>query len=73
MNVPYFIKKHLWMNAFDEVFSKKCLVEVDPPQSWPWKQNGTTAVAAVIILEVVKNWKNVLQINILMKKVDFEP
>ena len=57
MNVPYFIKKYLWMNAFDEAFSKKYLVEVDPSQSWPWKQNGTTAVAAVVILEVVKNWK----------------
>ena len=50
---------------------KKILVELNPPQSWPWKHNSTTAVAAVIILEVVDNWTSVLQINIL-KKTDFE-
>ena len=45
------------MSASDEVreHSKKLLVEVNPPQSWPWKQNGTTAVAAVIILKVKKH------------------
>ena len=53
--------------------SKNFWVEVNLPQSWPWKQNGTTFVAAVMILEVVNNWKTVLQINILKKKLDFEP
>ena len=53
--------------------SKEILVEVNPTQSWPWKQNGTTIVAAVMILEVVSNWRSVLQINILEKKLDFEP
>ena len=33
MDVPYFIKEHLWMNAFDQVTHTKNLVEVDPPQS----------------------------------------
>ena len=47
--------------------SKKILVEVNPFQSWPWKQNGTTVVAAVMILEVENNWRSVLQINILKK------
>ena len=43
------------------------------PQSWPWKQNGTTVVAAVMILEVVNNWRRVSQIHILKKIKDFEP
>ena len=40
------------------------LVEGNPPQSWPWKQNGTTvvAVAVVIIFEVVNDWGSVLRI-----------
>ena len=44
-----------------------------------WKETllkldlGTTVVAAVMILEVVNNWRSVLQINILKKKLDFEP
>ena len=41
--------------------NKNFLVEVNPPQNWPWKQNGTTVVA-VMILEVVNNWRSVLQI-----------
>ena len=52
---------------------KKNLVEANPPQSWPWKQNSTTVVAAVTILEIVNNWRCVLQTNILKKKLDFEP
>ena len=48
---------------------KKKLVKVNPPQSWLWEQNvnGTTAVAAVMILKVVDNWKSMLHINILKK------
>ena len=38
------------MRASDEAHSKKCLVEVNPSQSLPWKQNGTTVVTAVMIL-----------------------
>ena len=41
-------------------------------QSWPWKQNGTTVVVAVIIPEYVNNWRSMLPINILKKKLDFE-
>ena len=52
MDVPYFIKEHLWMSASDESTLKKNLVEVNPRQSWPWKQNCTTVVAVVMILEV---------------------
>ena len=47
--------------------SKKLLVEVNPPQSCPQKQNGTTVIVAMIILKVVNNWRSVLQI-IIMKK-----
>ena len=61
MDVPYFIKEHLWMSAFDET---TLLVEINPPQSCPWKQIGTKVVAAVMILEVVNNWRSMLQINI---------
>ena len=52
----------------------KFLVEGNPPQSWPWKQNGTTivAVAVVMILEVVNNWRSLFQINILKKKIEPE-
>ena len=61
------------MSASDEATIKKILVEVNPPQSWPWKQNGTTVVAAVMIVKVVKNWRNMSQMKILKKKSDFEP
>ena len=75
MDVPYFIEEHLWMSAFNEATLKKNLVKVNPPRTWPWKQNGTTVAAAVIIFELVKNWRSVFQINILKKrkKIDFEP
>ena len=63
MDVPYFIKKHPWMSAFAEA-TLIFLVEVNLPQGCPWKQNGTTVTAAVMILEVVNNWRSVLQINI---------
>ena len=67
MDVPYFIKEHLWMSASDEATLQKYLVEVNPPQSWSWKQNGIVVVAAVMILEVVSNWRSVLKINIFKK------
>ena len=71
MDVPYFIKwKHIsecfwWCNTQRK---KKKLVEVNPPQGWLWKQNGTTVMAAVMIFEVVNNRKSVSQINILIKR-----
>ena len=40
MDVPYFIKEHLWMSAFDEPTLKKLTM----------KQTGTAVVAAVMIL-----------------------
>ena len=53
MDVPYFANK----KPLDECFwwdnTKQKLVEVKPPQSWPWKQNGAMIVAAVMILEIV--------------------
>ena len=68
-NVPFFIEEHLWMSVFNEATFKKKLLDVNPPQSWSGKENDTTVVTAVMILEVVNNWKSVLQINILKKKV----
>ena len=56
------------MSASDEAVLKKILVEVNPPQNWPWKQNGTTVVATVMILEVVNNWRSMLKRNIEKKK-----
>ena len=41
------------MGASDEATLKKKSVEVNPPQSWPWKQDDAAIVAAVMILEVV--------------------
>ena len=35
--------------------SEKSLVEVNPCQSWLWKQNGARIITAMVILEVVKN------------------
>ena len=46
--------------------SKKVLAKVNPPLSLPWKQNGNTVVAAVMIA-VADNWRIVLQINIFEK------
>ena len=65
MDVPYFIKEHPWISAFNE----KIVVEVNHPQRWPWKEHATTVVAAVIILEVANNWRSVLPINILINNV----
>ena len=50
--------------------SKIFLVKVNPRQSWPWKQNGTTVVAAVMILKVLDNWRSMLQINIFLKSLN---
>ena len=49
------------MSAFAEATH---FVEVNPPQSCPWKQNGITIAAAVMILKFGNNWRSVLQINI---------
>ena len=40
MDVPYFIKEHLWMSAFDEPTLKKLTL----------KQTGIAIVAAVMVL-----------------------
>ena len=48
-------------------------MEGNPSQSWPLKQNVSTVVVAVMVLEVVNIWRSVLQINILKKKIGFEP
>ena len=45
---------------------QKILMKGNPPQSWPWKQNGTNAVAVVMIPKVVNNWRS-------MSQLDFEP
>ena len=67
MNVPYL------MSASDEATLKKILVEVNSSHSWPWKHNGTTVLAAVMILEVVNNWRSMLQVNILKKSETLNP
>ena len=58
------------MSASDEAtLKKKFFAEVNPPQGWPWKQNGTTVVADAIVLEVMNNWRNFLQKNNLTKRL----
>ena len=52
---------------------RKKFLEGNPPESWPWKQNGTTVMAAVMILEVVNNWRSALQINILKESCTLNP
>ena len=42
---------------------KRFLVEGNPPQRWPWKQNVITVVAAVMIIKVVNNWRSTIQVN----------
>ena len=32
MDVPYFIKEHIWVKTSDEAISKKNLVELNPPK-----------------------------------------
>ena len=44
-----------------------------PSSKLSLKINSTTVVAAVMIPEVVNNWRSVLQINHLKKKLDFKP
>ena len=66
-------RAYLWISASDVATLKKSLVEVKPPQSWPWKQNGTTVVAAMMILELVSIWRSVLQINIWKKSYTLNP
>ena len=70
MYVPYFIKNTSGQVRVMRQHSKKKIgVKVNPPQSWPWKQDGTTVVAALMILEVVNKWRSVLQTNIFFKKL----
>ena len=38
MDVPYFIKNTSGWMLLMRQHSKKFLVEVNPPQSWPWNQ-----------------------------------
>ena len=73
MDVPYFINEHLWTSACIVATLKETLVEVNPPQVWPWKQNGTTFIAAQMILEVVNKRRSVLQMNILKKSETSNP
>ena len=42
MDISFSIKEYLWMSASDKETLKKILVEANPLQSWPWKQNGTS-------------------------------
>ena len=49
MDVPYFIKEHLWMSAFDEATVKNSFGVSNHPQSC----SCTTVVATVMILKVV--------------------
>ena len=71
INLPYFIKEHLWMNASDEATLKKNfwwsskLVQKQNkmvPQLW-----------LLLILEIVENWSRVLQINIFKKIYTLNP
>ena len=45
IDVPYFIKEHLWMSASDETTLKKNFGGSKPKNKMvPWKQNGTKLV-----------------------------
>ena len=59
------------MSVSVEATLKKNLVKVNHPQSWPWKENGTTFVAAGMILEAGAT-EGVID-NYFFKKLDFEP
>ena len=50
IDIQYFIKEHLWISAFDEATPKKLFGRSKPSWKLTLKQNGTTVVAAVIIL-----------------------
>ena len=63
MDVTYFITlldECFWWGNTEKNFSGS-----KPSSKLILKQNGTTVLTAVIILEVVNNWKSMLQINIL--------
>ena len=57
MNIPYFIKEHLWMNASGEVTLTKISGESKPSSKFErlGKKKFTTVVASKMILEVVSN------------------
>ena len=45
-----------------------CLAKGNLAQSWHWKQNGTTVVAALIILEVVNSRRSRITDDYFEKK-----
>ena len=70
INTEYWLKLSFMRGACDEGTLKKNLVEVNPLQSWPWKQKGSTVVAAAMKLWTTEE---VLQINILKKSYTMNP
>ena len=55
MDIPYFIKEHLWMSASDEVTLTKISGGSKPSSKLTLKKKFTTVVASKMILEVVGN------------------
>ena len=56
MDIPYFIKEHLWMSASDEVTLTKISGGSKPSSKLTLKKkNVTTVVASKMIFEVVGN------------------
>ena len=56
MDIPYFIKEHLWMSASDEVTLTKLSGGSKPSSKLALKKkNVTTVVASKTIFEVVGN------------------
>ena len=55
MNIPYFIKEHLWVSASDEVTLTKISGGSKPSSKLTLKKKFTTVVASKMILEVVGN------------------
>ena len=72
MNVPFFIKERLWMSDFDETKLKKTFGGSKPFSKWTLK-TITTVLAAVMIFEVVNNWRCVLPDQYFENKLEFEP
>ena len=67
MDVPYFIKEHLWTSACTVATLKKNFGGSKPSSKLLLKTNYYHSCGCSDILEVVNKWRSVLQMNILQK------
>ena len=70
MDVPYFIKEHLWMSASDEPTLKKKFGKSEPSPKLTLKTKSYHSCGSCDDSWSLDNWKSVLQMNIFKKKLN---